>query len=112
MTAYFAKVDADLAVMLAALGTSFIDRAVTIPCGITRPASGNEPMEGGSWDEYSGSLFTRRYYYDNAQPVPLALPAEGAQITVDGKTVYVGKVKADAAAPLVTIPFRNNPPPR
>lgn len=112
MSLFFQQVDSDLTTIIAALGQSYIDRTVTIPCGITRPAAGNEPMEGGMWDDYSGQIFTRRAYYDGNTPSPLSLPVEGSTITVDGKAVYVGKVKSDGTAPLITIMFRNNPAPR
>lgn len=112
MGAFFDRIDADLARMIPAMGQSFVLKGVTIPCGLTRPSVGNEPMEGGSWSDYSGVAFTRRMYFDNAKPTPIALPEEGDIITVDGVDRMVGKVKADAACPLVTIPFINPPAPR
>lgn len=111
MSSFFDFVDADLARMVPKLGQSFMIGDVRIPCGLTRPSAGNEPVEGGSWDDYSGIAFTRRTYFDNADP-PIPIPVQGDTITVDGKDVFVGKVKSDAACPLVTIPFMNEPPPR
>lgn len=103
---FFQSVDAGLIKILANLGQSFVNvDGATVACGITRPAEGNEPMEGGAWGLYSGSLFTRR-------ALLAQIPVEGQTITVDGNTVYVGKVKSDTTSPLVTIPFSNEPPPR
>lgn len=112
MSAFFNQVDADLARMITNLGQSFIFTGVTIPCGITRPSAGNEPIEGGSWDDYQGAVFTRRVYFDGNLPSALPIPVQGQKITVDGKAVYVGKVKSDSASPLVTIAFQNEPPVR
>jgi hypothetical protein len=105
-TPFYARVDADLTKSIAALGQSFIYKGKMIACGITRPAVSNEPMEGGAWDEYAGTIFTRLSSFDVKPPV------RGEQITVDGKLVYVGNVKTDQTSPLVTIQFQNNPPPR
>ncbi len=112
MSDYSNRVDSDLLAIITAKGESFIFDGVTIPCGITRPSAGNEPMEGGAWEEYQGQIFTRRAYFDQAQPAPIAIPVQGDTITVDGVDYTVGKVKATLEAPLVTINFTSPGAPR
>lgn len=109
MSAFFDAVDRDLIKTLAALGQSFVFKTKTIACGITRPAAGNDPVEGGSWDAYAGTVLTRRALLVTAGN---GIPEQGDTITVDGKAVFVGKVKSDADCPLVTIPFQNEPYPK
>lgn len=111
MNDYFNRVDSDLAQMLAARGQTFQIGAVTLACAINRPAAGDQPVEGGMWDEYSGVVLTRLVLLTGADPV-IPIPVEGDQITVDGKLVYVGKVKSNSTTPLLTIPFQNEPLPR
>ncbi len=112
MSAFFGRVDRDLAASIAALGQTFQFQGIaatvqTIPCGITRPSDGNAPMEGGSWDEYSGMVVTRL-----ASLSATGVPVEGQTITVDGESVFVGKVKSTSDNPVVTIMFSNHPLPQ
>lgn len=106
MSAFFDRIDADLVGILGDLCQTATIRGKSVACGITRPAAGNEPMEGGLWEIYSGTVYTRRSLLAEG------IPVEGEKIIVDGETVYVGKVKSDLACPLVTIPFQNTPPPK
>ena len=107
MSAFFNRVNSDLAAILAQLGQTFIIATDPIACAIVRPALGNAPMEGGSWDEYSGQIITRLDLLATD-----GIPVEGQQITVDAKPVFVGKVKQTTGNPVVTIMFSNHPLPQ
>lgn len=105
MSAFFDRVNSDLAASIGALGETFTFGGANYACGITRPSKGNAPMEGGSWDEYAGMIVCR---LDTLASVP----EEGDTITVDGKACFVGKVKSNTGNPVVTIMFSNHPLPQ
>lgn len=106
MSDFFNRVDSDLTGILGHFGQTATIRGQVVCGGITRPQLGNEPVEGGAWDEYDGTFYTRLALLTEGVPV------QGETITIEGKDVTVGRVKTDAACPLVTIAFKNDPVPK
>lgn len=107
-TGHWARVDADLAAIIAEVKHAFIFPATggkNYGCVITRAARGSEPMEGGMWQEYAGKLITRRVLFDT-------VPKEGDSIIVSGATFFVGRVTYDDSNPVMDISYRNNVPPK